>query len=225
MKRIIFSLFPIFLFYFLISSSWINTPKWKDTRALYKKGRVKVVNEALVGLINLGLIDENYWNENIDKLQYVYESNNCKKDEADATFKHSYRSYYTYENGRKVKFEDCVNRITINSNIFELGYYVFDVEGKYLNSRNRNDIEFRWAKSLKEAVMYLLLHEYTHARGYRDHTMVDMYVNGQILEIRKYQSGMSYEFGYLTEDKMECRKFDKEVVMSIRHPRIKPPYN
>lgn len=96
----------------------------------------------------------------------------------------------------------CRRSITVTAALFERGNYDMDPEGKVLShdrfrhppTSDPHRLHYRHAVSLKEAVQFVLLHEYAHLWGMTTEGTAEEYARSMILELRKAALGLPHKY-------------------------------
>jgi hypothetical protein len=90
------------------------------------------------------------------------------------------------------------HRITITNCVFQRGWYDLDESGgtlwnsyyNYQNPWDKNNLHYKYALSLVEAIEFVILHELAHVGGKSSEADADKYAREMILEMRKEARGM-----------------------------------
>ena len=156
-------------------------------------------------------------------------------DSEGITFRKSIPSSFTGPCPNKnISSKKCRYYVNIAPEVFERGYSNLDPNGDLLYSQvydytnDWNNIRYQWAIDIKEAVAFLLFHEYGHAAGLREQA-ADEFARSMIMEYRKKIRGLNYKYRDLSEDVYEhCNEYNYEHRVqrhSFEHKGTAPPSN
>lgn len=118
------------------------------------------------------------------------------------------------------------NYILITHLLFKRGHYDLDSSGElFWNDNDSNNLYYKYALSINEAIQFVFLHEYAHACGMREKAS-ELFTKNVLLELRKSKRGIEPYIDLLTEDfNEEISDCDSEENLSLIYHGSKPPVN